>query len=198
MIRSTTTPRRRAGALVSLLAVVGTLGTAAPAQAAPGTGAPLTCRGQGVDPTAKARHRAEILITAPLHRVWDLQTDVEAWPTWQRPAAPMTVERLDHGPLRTRSRFRATVALPTSPPAAIVITSTVRQLQHGRCLRWTGPADGPGFHVDGVHVWTFVPVAGGVLVRTEETHTGPQADEDSDLGLDTWLADLKAAAEKPC
>ncbi|WP_328701438.1 SRPBCC family protein [Amycolatopsis pittospori] len=182
-------------ALVAIpLALAGVLGvTATPAQAS-SKPTSLTCQGKGVDPAAKARYRTEAFIQAPLRRIWNLQTDVEAWPSWQKPAAPMTIERLDPGPLRKNSRFQATIEVPP-----VVITSTVRQIRHGECLRWTGPAEGPGFHIDGVHVWTFTKVHGGVLVRTEESHTGPQAAPGSDMGLETWLSDLKAAAEaNPC
>ncbi|QFU92004.1 SRPBCC family protein [Amycolatopsis sp. YIM 10] len=185
-------PRRRIAALVAVpLALLGA--TAMPAQAAAGRGpASLTCQGRGVDPAAEARHRAEIFIQAPLRTVWGLHTDVEGWTSWQKPAAPMTVERLDHGPLRRGSRFQANIEVP---PAKVVITSTVGQRRHGKCVRWTGPADGPGYHIDGVHVWNFVKVRGGVLVRTEETHRGAQADPNSDMGLETWLHDLKTTAE---
>ncbi len=182
-------------ALVAIpLALAGVLGvTATPAQASPKPTS-LTCQGKGVDPAAKARYRTEAFIQAPLRKIWNLQTDVEAWPSWQEPAAPMTIERLDPGPLRQNSRFRATIEVPP-----VVITSTVGQLRHGACLRWTGPAEGPGFHIDGVHVWTFTKVTGGVVVRTEESHTGPQATPGSDMGLETWLSDLKTAAEAdPC
>ncbi|MFD2472879.1 SRPBCC family protein [Amycolatopsis silviterrae] len=198
------TPRRRTVARAALLAlplaIAGTIG-AAPVQAATSGTSPaaLTCQGHGVDPAAQARHRAEILIHAPLREIWRLQTDVEAWTSWQKPAAPMTVRRLDPGPLRKHSRFQATVHVPSAPPSTVVISSTVRQLQRGKCLRWTGPAESPGFRIDGVHVWTFREVPGGVLVRTEESHTGPQADPGSDMGLETWLRDLKTAAEAgPC
>ncbi|MFI6910336.1 SRPBCC family protein [Nonomuraea sp. NPDC050394] len=191
---------RRAALLAAPLALAAVL--AAPAQAAtPDRGtrpASLTCQSKGVDPAAQARYRSEIFIQAPLRTIWNLQTDVEAWPSWQKPVAPMTVKRLDPGPLRKRSRFQATIQVPASPPAppgTVIITSQVRQLQYGRCIRWTGPADGPGFHVDGVHVWNFIKVRGGVLVRTEETHTGPQANPNSDMGLEAWLKDLKTAAE---
>lgn len=196
-----TTPSRRTGMRAALLAVplavAGVLGAAAPAQATTTEHADsrtsLTCQGKGVDPAATARYRTEAFIKAPLHTIWNLQTDVERWPSWQRPAAPMTMKRLDPGPLRKHSRFQATIQVPGSP-ATIVIASTVQQLQYGRCIRWTGPADGPGFHIDGTHVWNFVKVPGGVLVRTEETHAGPQA-APGDMGLETWLKDLKAAAE---
>ncbi|GAA4549933.1 SRPBCC family protein [Amycolatopsis samaneae] len=203
------TSRRRTGTRAALLALplaAGLLGVTAPAQATTsGQGlrpASLTCEGKGVDTGAEARHRAETFVRAPLRTVWSLQTDVADWPSWQKPAAPMTVERLDHGPLRERSRFQATVRIPptpATPPGTVVITSTVQQLRYGQCLRWTGPAEGPGYRIDGVHVWNFVKVPGGVLVRTEESHRGPQADPGSDMGLETWLRDLKTAAEAdPC
>lgn len=167
-------------------------------------GGSLQCRGDGVDPTAKIRYRAETLINAPLSTIWKLQTDVERWPSWQKPVTSM--KRLDPGPLRKNSRFRWTTpvpATPISPPTMLVITSTVRQLQHHKCIRWTGPAIGKGLRIDrGVHVWTFTQVKGGVLVRTEETHAGDQIETNVPLatdflgkGLEAWLHDLKATAE---
>jgi uncharacterized protein YndB with AHSA1/START domain len=174
-----------------------------PVQAAPAPAA-LQCEGKGVDSAAKIRYRTETLIKAPLRTVWDLQTDVEGWPAWQRPVA--TSERLDSGPLREGSRFRWTTpvpATPVSPPTTLVITSTVRQLENGACIRWTGPAIGKGLRIDmGVHVWTFTKVKGGVLVRTEETHVGDQVESDVPLateflgkGLEAWLHELKTTAE---
>ncbi|MFF0968856.1 SRPBCC family protein [Streptomyces sp. NPDC003703] len=195
-------------ALLAVPLVVGVLGTAAvPAGAAtahPGRpAASLTCRGAGVDPGARVRHRTETVIHAPLHTVWKVQTDIERWPAWQ--AAVTTAQRLDHGPLRPGSAFRWTTPVPPNPstPATrLDITSTVRQIRSGDCIRWTGPADGEGLHIDGVHVWNFTEVRGGVLVRTEETHTGPQVDADVPTatailrqGLEQWLLDLKSTAE---
>ncbi|GAA1539049.1 hypothetical protein GCM10009678_21680 [Actinomadura kijaniata] len=104
--------------------------------------------------------------------------------------------------LRAGSAFRWTAPAPATPATTLVITSTVEQLGRHACLRWTGPAVGEGLRVDGVHVWTFTKVRGGVLVPTEETRTGPQVDADVPLateilgaGLKAWLNDLKAAAE---
>lgn len=164
----------------------------------------LTCRGVGVDPGAKIRYRSEILIKAPLRTIWNLQTDVERWPRWQKPVA--TMKRLDKGPFRKHSQFRWTTpvpATPVSPPTTLVITSTVKQLKKDRCIRWTGPAIGKGLRIDqGVHVWTFQKVKGGVLVRTEETHAGKQIESDVPLatqflgqGLEAWLSALKTTAE---
>ncbi|WP_372346200.1 SRPBCC family protein [Streptomyces sp. KL116D] len=186
---------------VTLVSVVALATTAVPAQA----GTPLTCRGQGVDPDARVRFRTEILIHASPRSVWKTQTDIARWPSWQ--PAVTSAERLDDGPFRKGSAFHWTTPVPANPqtPAtSLDITSTVEQLRAGTCIRWTGPADGEGLHIDGVHVWTFTAVRGGVLVRTEETHTGPQVDADvpaaTELlqqGLEAWLRDLKAVSEAP-
>ncbi|MFE3504548.1 SRPBCC family protein [Kitasatospora sp. NPDC059160] len=183
-------------------AVLGTAAVPAQAATAASPAAPLTCRGQGVDPAARVRYRTEAVIHAPLSTVWRLQTDVARWPSWQH--AVSGAERLDRGPLRAGSAFHWTTPLPPNPATtapALDITSTVRQLRPGACIRWTGPAVAEGLHIDGVHVWTFTPVRGGVLVRTEETHTGPQVDADVPAatailrqGLDAWLGDLANAA----
>ncbi|MEV6230882.1 SRPBCC family protein [Saccharopolyspora shandongensis] len=204
-------PRRRRGARAALLAIplaAGILGAIViPTLAGTGghTAGPdsLTCQGEGVDPTAKVRYRTETFIRAPLSTVWKLQTDVASWPSWQQPVS--SAERLDPDSFRKHSQFRWTTPVPPTPanPAtALVITSTVQQLQRDKCIRWTGPAIGEGLQIDGVHVWNFTEVDGGVLVRTEETHTGPQVDANVPLatdhlgqGLEAWLTALKTTAE---
>ncbi|MEV1178774.1 SRPBCC family protein [Nonomuraea sp. NPDC049784] len=201
----------RAGALTISLAVAGVLGIAAPpAQAAPAQApaaqhnSPSECRGEGVDTTALVRYRTSVVIDAPLSTIWKLQTDVEGWPSWQPPVT--TIKRLDPGTLRKGSRFRWTTpapATPTTPATTLTITSTVKQLKRNACILWSGPAIGEGLRIDeGVHLWTFTKVKGGVLVQTEETWTGAQVEADVPTataalgsGLEAWLRDLKAAAE---
>ena len=204
---STARPRRSLrAALLAIPLAAGILGatvTSAQAATAPGP-ASLTCQGAGVDPAAKVRYRTETLIKAPLSTIWKLQTDVARWPSWQQEVVT-TAKRLDQGPFRTHSQFRWTSQVPpnpASPPGTLVITSTVQQVRHDKCIRWTGPADSEGLHIDGVHVWNFTEVRGGVLVRTEETHTGPQVDANVPLatqfladGLEAWLKALKTTAE---
>lgn len=92
---------------------------------------------------------------------------------------------------------------PTTPATTLEITSTVEQFKHHSCIRWTGPAVGDGLRIDnGVHVWNFTKVKGGVRVSTEETHTGEQVESDVPTatrilreGLEQWLRDLKTTAE---
>ncbi|WP_055703258.1 SRPBCC family protein [Streptomyces silaceus] len=212
---------RRAGvraALLSVPLVVGVLATATVPAAATasgtaaatgagagfGSGKSLTCRGEGVDPKAVVRYKTSTVIDAPLSTIWKLQTDVERWPSWQ--AGVETMERLDHGPFRKGSSFRWTTPVPVTPstPATTLeITSTVKQLKRKSCIRWEGPAIGEGLRIDnGVHVWNFTKVKGGVLVQTEETHVGAQSEADPQTatellggGLEAWLRELKAAAE---
>ncbi|MFF2863704.1 SRPBCC family protein [Streptomyces rubiginosohelvolus] len=183
-------------AAAALLATAATPATARPAPS-------LTCQGKGVDAEALVRARTETVIDASLSTVWKLQTDVERWPSWQTHVTSM--DRLTHGPFRPGAAFRWTTPIPpdpATPATSLDITSTVRQVERGSCIRWTGPAVGEGLHIDGVHVWSFQEVRGGVLVRTEETHTGeqvqanvPYATEILKQGLEAWLGELKAAAE---
>ncbi|MGX1562563.1 SRPBCC family protein [Streptomyces sp. NPDC055506] len=198
----------RGGTVTGLVAfaVAGVLASTVPAAqaAAPHRGT-SQCRGQGVDGDALIRYEADTVIKAPLSTIWKLQTDVEAWPSWQRPVTSM--ERLDHGPLRQGSQFRWTTpapATPTTPATTLEITSTVRELRDRDCVLWSGPAIGEGLRIDeGVHLWTYRKVKGGVRVHTEETWTGDQVETDVPTarevlgrGLDLWLDDLKKTAEQ--
>ncbi|MEV6275650.1 SRPBCC family protein [Nocardia sp. NPDC051832] len=175
--------------------------TTSPVAAPP---AAVTCGGAGIDDAAKIRYRTETVINAPLSTIWELQTDVERWPTWQKAVA--SLERLDQGTLRDGSQFEwktPVPASPTTPATTLVITSSMHQVETGKCLRWSGPAVGEGLRIDnGIHVWTFTEVGGGVLVRTEENWSGAQVEADVPTsttflgaGLEAWLKDLKAAAE---
>src|SRR5690349_9213173 len=123
-IRTSTGRTRVRTALLTLPVVTGVLGAvaAAPAGATPHYGphpAPhpastsLTCRGEGVDPGAIIRYRAETVVHAPLSTIWKLQTDVKRWPSWQ--GAVETAKRLDHGPLRKGSAFVWTAPVPATP-----------------------------------------------------------------------------------
>ncbi|SEF23692.1 Polyketide cyclase / dehydrase and lipid transport [Amycolatopsis pretoriensis] len=192
-------------ALFAVPLAAAALFVAAPAEAV--TASPLTCRGQGIDPAAQLHYGAETFVKAPLDTVWKVQTRIEGWPAWQ--SAVTSAKRLDPGPLHPAARFRWTTpvpATPSSPATTLVITSTVHQVQRDHCVRWSGPAIGEGLRIDrGVHVWTFTPARGGVVVRTEESWTGAQIEADPATavkylapGLDRWLADLKTAAEAAC
>ncbi|MGV9818781.1 SRPBCC family protein [Nocardia xishanensis] len=203
----TDTRRRSQATLLGIAltaAIVGAAPTPALADGSAADSIPLTCQGQGIDPAAPIHYRTETLIKAPLDTIWNLQTDVERWPSWQQPVT--SNERLDSGPLQPGSQFRWTTPVPataTTPATTLTITSTVQQIQPQQCIRWSGPAIGDGIGIDnGIHVWTFTPMEGGVLVRTEENWNGAQVEADVatstrflGAGLEAWMTDLRAAAE---
>ncbi|MDC0769568.1 SRPBCC family protein [Streptomyces sp. HD] len=191
-------------AVMLALAVTAVLASTIPtAQASPDRGT-SQCGGRGVDDGALIRYQSDVVIKAPLSTIWKLQTDVERWPSWQPPV--VTAERLDPGRLKAGSRFRWTTpapATPTTPATTLAITSTVQELRRHHCVLWSGPAIGEGLRIDeGVHLWTFRKVKGGVHVHTEETWTGAQVEADVPTataalgaGLEAWLHDLKTTAE---
>lgn len=142
-----------------------------------------------IDESAPVITRENILIHAPLHTIWKIQTDVEKWPTWQPNV--VTVVKDTPGRLRPGSVFRWTTE-------GLSITSTVKQVDHGKRLAWGGPAQG----ITAIHVWTFTPTRDGILVRTEESWTGAPVVANQavlqaalDNSLHNWVNNLKHQAE---
>ncbi len=145
----------------------------------------------GIDEKAPVISRDDIVIHAPLDRVWRIQTDVEDWPAWQ-PGVSSSVRQAP-GPLRPGSSW------VWSTEGLANITSTVQQVQPKRRIVWGGPAQG----ITAVHVWTFTQAKEGVHVHTEESWTGDPVtantaylQEALDTSLDHWLHNLKQRAEK--
>ncbi|MFF1833605.1 SRPBCC family protein [Streptomyces sp. NPDC058231] len=149
----------------------------------------LTCSGVHVDEAAPVITRKSTVIHAPLRTIWKVQTGVEEWPGWQ-PDVTSSVKDTP-GRLRSGSVFRWETQ-------GLDITSTVKQVERGKCLAWGGPAQG----IDAVHVWTFTPTGDGVVVRTEESWTGAPVVADTaalqsalDASLQNWVDNLKHASE---
>ncbi|MEU3518274.1 SRPBCC family protein [Streptomyces sp. NPDC006654] len=142
-----------------------------------------------IDESAPVITRENILIHAPLHTIWKIQTDVENWPAWQPNV--VSVVKDTPGRLRPGSVFRWSTE-------GLDITSTVKQVRPGKRLAWGGPAQG----ITAVHVWTFTPTKDGVLVHTEESWTGAPVTANQatlqtalDNSLHNWVNNLKHQAE---
>jgi uncharacterized protein YndB with AHSA1/START domain len=142
-----------------------------------------------IDDGAPVISREEIFIEAAPETVWNLHTDVDAWPGWRSDvnSAQLT------DPFGIGSSFRWQTA-------GLHITSTITQVLPGSRTTWGGPADS----IDGVHVWEFMPRYGGVLVRTRESWNGesvhanaPALQSALDESLRVWLRDLRTEAERP-
>lgn len=131
--------------------------------------------------------RDEILVQAPLRTVWDIQTDVARWPSWQRDIDATQPD----GPLSVGAVFRWQTA-------GLDIVSTVKEVDAPHRIVWGGPAQG----IRAIHAWEFHEQDAGVLVRTEESWEGQpvtqqvqQFQADLDRSLRNWLTDLKRVAE---
>lgn len=143
-----------------------------------------------VDQDAPVITRDDIVIDAPLSTVWDVQTDVAGWPSWQPGVASVT--QLTPGHLVPGSRFHWLVE-------GLDVTSTVRQVAPQRRIVWGGPANG----IEAVHVWMFESKSDGVHVHTEESWSGAPVLADTaaaqkalDASLAGWLTNLKDEAER--
>lgn len=140
-----------------------------------------------IDSDAAVVVRRDIVVHATLERVWNLHTDVAAWPSWQ---PDITTAEIG-GPLKPGATFRWSTA-------GLAIESTVYAVEPPSRILWGGPAHG----ITGIHLWTFRAENGVVHVHTEESWDGEpvRADADGmhaalDGSLAAWLQHLKKAAE---
>lgn len=141
----------------------------------------------GIDQTAPIISRHEIDIQAPVEVVWEIQTDINAWPQWRSAVTSASFQNT----LQPGSQFKW-------EDSGLKITSTIRQVIPNRRIVWTGPAQG----INAVHVWEFTPTANGVHVHTEESWNGEglkaQAEKLQpllDQSLKSWLSLLKTRSE---
>ncbi|MFL5824965.1 MAG: SRPBCC family protein [Thermoleophilaceae bacterium] len=145
-------------------------------------------RGMDINTAAPVITRDEILIDGPIETIWNVQTDVPAWPDWQPDVDSAEADL----PLMPGSVFRWHTA-------GLDITSTVEEVDAPHRIVWGGPAQG----IVAVHVWTLTEQDGGVLVHTEESWEGdpvaaqPEALQGAlDASLRTWLENLKRTVEE--
>ena len=131
--------------------------------------------------------RDEILIDAPLERVWGLHTDISSWSEWLPDIDASTIE----GPLAVGTVFRWQTY-------GLSIESTIQEIDPPRRIVWSGPAQG----ITATHVWTMTPRVDGVVVRTEESWDGDpvraqpkEMQQALDGSLRAWLQSLKDKAE---
>jgi hypothetical protein len=141
-----------------------------------------------VDRSAPVLATLDIEIGAPRDTVWRLQTDVNAWPSWQ---TDITEAHLD-------LPFAEGVSFDWST-YGMAITSTVYVLDEGSRIIWGGGGNG----ITAIHEWTFTEVPAGVRVATTESFAGDPVEADPaamqgllDQSLRSWLEHLRNVAEQ--
>jgi uncharacterized membrane protein len=140
-----------------------------------------------IDRNAPVITRDEIVIKAPLGTVWNLFTNINAWPQWNKEIESASLQ----GPLDVGAVFHWSTA-------GMIIASTISELIPQQRIAWSGLVQG----IMGIHVWRFTEVEDGVLVQTEESWDGEpvrlQVDflqQALDKSIRSWLESLKRAVE---
>jgi uncharacterized membrane protein len=110
-----------------------------------------------INPTAPAAARREILIHAPVEKVWQIQSDIENWSAWQ---PDITSAKLNDG-LKMGSTFRWKAQ-------GLTIISRLHTVEPPRRLGWTGVALG----MSAIHNWRFEARGDATLAVTEESLSG--------------------------
>ncbi len=106
---------------------------------------------------APAFAESEIEIAAARDAVWDVLTEFERWPSWNRDVKRMSID----GGVVPGTQFKW-----KSGPATI--TSTIHRVERPRLIGWTGRT----FGTSATHVYRFEATDGGTRVHTEESFEG--------------------------
>lgn len=110
-----------------------------------------------IDTSAPAFARKEIIIHAPVEKVWQIQTDIENWSKWQ---PDITSAKLE-GALAAGTTFRWRAK-------GLNIVSTLHTVKPHQQIGWTGVSLG----MFAIHNWTFEAGGETTLVTTEESLSG--------------------------
>jgi hypothetical protein len=136
-----------------------------------------------IDENAPVRASSEILILAPIDKVWKLLSAIDDWPKWQSTISSARTS----GPLQPGTEF---IGTKIKSRLAVVVPNTD--------LAWTGTA----FGAKAIHIWHLkAPEEGRTLVSTEESISGFMlkifySSKDLEKSQREWLEALKRASEK--
>ena len=140
-----------------------------------------------IDRDAPVIAHHEIDIAAPLDTVWNLHTDVDAWPEWH---LEVTAAKLD-GAFAPGNSF-------TWTSYDFTVTSTIHAVAERARTLWGGANLG----ITGTHEWVYTQTPTGTHVATHESFSGQPVQADAtgmqsalDKSLTAWLGHLKATAE---
>jgi uncharacterized membrane protein len=114
----------------------------------------------GINRQAPAVAERQVVIEAPVERVWAVLTDIADWGRWQRGVSEVSV----HGPLEPGTSFHWKAG-------RFGITSTLAEVLPPWRIAWEGKTMG----VRVLHAWHLRALGGGTVVETAESFDGPLA-----------------------
>jgi uncharacterized membrane protein len=110
-----------------------------------------------INETAPAVVHEEVQVAADVRTVWEVLSDVESWPVWNKSVRSVTL----HGPLKAGTAFDWKAGPGT-------IKSRLAEVEAPRKIAWTGVTMG----IRAVDVFRFEPSEGGTLVSEAESWEG--------------------------
>jgi hypothetical protein len=142
-----------------------------------------------IDRQAPVQTRRDIVIHAPAQTVWNVLTNVGAWPKWQ--------SEIPHASLYGGLQPGSIIDWKNS---GFAIRSVLQTVDPDKTLGWAGTALG----TSAIHIWKLEPLDGHTLVSVEESMDGwlvklmkGYVQRGLDRGTDHWLRALKRQAEDP-
>lgn len=143
-------------------------------------------RNQQIQNDAPVKASSDMLIHAPVDRVWSLLANAQNWPRWQHDVTQVSIE----GPLRQDVSF-AWQAGDASIHSHVVL------FMPDKALAWTGSAS----IAKALHVWTLTSVGPDTTrVVCRESMDGFllarfYSSAELQTSIDHWMNNLKVAAE---
>ncbi|MBN1397612.1 MAG: SRPBCC family protein [Bacteroidetes bacterium] len=137
---------------------------------------------------APASTRHQIVIGAPIEKVWNLLSDIDRWPSWN---PTISFSKLE-GPLAPGTSFRWK---SKSAPIVSILQEVIPQKR----ISWTGKSMG----TKAIHIWELEAQGNNTIVKTEESFNGlivkllkGMMQKTLDQSLQEWLLCLKQNAER--
>lgn len=141
-----------------------------------------------INHNAPVKSHSEIIIDAPIEKVWQILTNITDWPTWQKEVTESNLkEELAEG---VEFKWKA---------SGLLFTSQIHTIDPELKFGWTGKT----FGADAIHNWFLKDDGDKTIVHVEESLQGvfPRIfkgyfQKNLDKGVIQTLMDLKAASEK--
>ena len=140
-----------------------------------------------VNQKAPVISKSEIIISAPVEKVWSILTGIDNWPDWQKDVTKVKLE----GETKEGAAFKW-------KGGGILFSSEIHTMKPKSKFGWTGKT----FGARAIHNWTFEEYNGSTKVFVEESLQGvlpillkKKFQKTLDIGMIKNLDELKRASE---